>query len=446
MKKKIPLLLAGLISLSSIPSLASCTNDEVVLRIASWDEYIDEGGDDSYIEGSNSMVEDFERWYEKKYDEKIRVVYVPLSDNEQMYAKIDKFGRNYDLLCPSEYMFIKLADEGKLQEYPDEFFDASNPDNYYARNVTPFIKDTFDSHSINGVKWSKYAAGYMWGTTGFIYNAEKDDEIAEAVKSWNVYFNPKYSISAKNNVRDSYFAGLGMYYEQELLDMKKNVTEETTTAYQSQLTAMMNDVSPSVMNDVEKLLKKMKSTSNFWGFETDNAKSYMISGDIDISYQWSGDAVYIMDEAESEDLSHPVRFDYCVPEASSNLWFDGWVMMKGANEKAATAFVNFVSMPENVIRNMYYIGYTSCVGGEDVFAYIEDTYSAEEGETEVAEYDLSSYFGEGYSITVPVEQLTRQLFAQYPDKETLQRCCVMEYFKADVNNRANKMWKNVSGA
>lgn len=153
-----------------------------------------------------------------------------------------------------------------------------------------------------------------------------------------------------------------------------------------------------------------------------------------------------MDEAESEDLSHPVRFDYCVPEASSNLWFDGWVMMKGANVKAATAFVNFVSMPENVIRNMYYIGYTSCVGGEDVFDYIADTYSAEDGETDVVEYDLSEYFGEGYSITAPTEQLTRQLFAQYPDKETLNRCCVMQYFKQDVNSRANKMWKNISGS
>ena len=343
---------------------------------------------------------------------------------------------------------MKLADENKLQEYPDEFFDEGNPDNYYAKNVTPFIREVFDSNTINGVKWSKYAAGYMWGTTGFIYNTEKVDP--EDVKSWNVYFNPKYSISAKNNVRDSYFAGLGMYYEQQLLSLKESISAssppESILSYQSELSAKMNDTSKSVMNEVEKLLKKMKSTSNFWGFETDNAKSYMISGDIDISYQWSGDAVYIMDEAESEDLKHPVRFDYCVPESASNLWFDGWVMMKGANTKAATAFVNFVSMPENVIRNMYYIGYTSCVGGEEVFDYVSETYSAEDGDEDVAEYDLSNYFGEGHSITANIEQFTRQLFAQYPDAETLLRCCVMQYFNADVNNRANKMWKDVSGA
>ncbi|MBQ5926302.1 MAG: ABC transporter substrate-binding protein [Clostridia bacterium] len=444
MKKKISALLSLCFALSSLPALTSCGESETVLRIASWEEYIDEGGDDSYIEGCDSMIEDFEKWYEEKYDEKIKVVYVPLSDNEQMYAKIDKFNRHYDLLCPSEYMFIKLANENRLEQYPDEFFDTENPDNYYAKNVTPFIKNTFENNEIKGVKWSKYAAGYMWGTTGFIYNTEKVN--ADDVKSWNVYFNPKYSISAKNNVRDSYFAGLGMYYENELLQMRSSVTEETLPAYQTALSSMMNDTSVQAMNKVESLLKKMKSTSNFWGFETDNAKSYLISGDIDISYQWSGDAVYIMDEAESEDLSHPIRFDYCVPEASSNLWFDGWVMMKNANVKAAIAFVNFVSMPENVIRNMYYIGYTSCVGGEEVFDYVSETYSAEDDDEDVIEYDLSEYFGEGYFITASTEQLTRQLYAQYPDKETLNRCCVMQYFEADVNKRANKLWKNVSGA
>lgn len=126
------------------------------------------------------------------------------------------------------------------------------------------------------MKWSKYAAGYMWGTTGFIYNTEKVSP--DDVKSWKVYFNPKYSISAKNNVRDSYFAGLGMYYENQLLDLKQTVNPDTLSDYQATLTNLMNDTSKEAMAEVETLLKRMKSTSNFWGFETDNAKSYLISG------------------------------------------------------------------------------------------------------------------------------------------------------------------------
>lgn len=441
MKKRIALALAALLAASVPLSLSSCSQKVTVLRIASWEEYIDEGGDDSYIEGSNDLVTDFERWYEETYQEKIRVAYIPLQDNEQMYAQIDKFGRHYDLLCPSEYMIMKLAAENRLEKFPEAFFDTSVDTNYYAQNVLPYIKDVFTSNTIGNATWWEYAAGYMWGTTGFIYNQNTVTD-ANAVKSWNVYFNENYSISAKNNVRDSYFAGLGMYYEQEILSSM----DPNSPTFNSDLTKKMNDVSPEVMSKVEKLLIDMKKKSNFWGFETDNAKSYLLSGDIDISYQWSGDAVYIMDEAESEELQTPQTYGYCIPEAASNLWFDGWVMMKGANQKAATAFVNFVSRPDNVVRNMYYIGYTSCVGGQEVFDYVCETYGAEEDDETAVDYDLSHYFGPGHSLSTPLEQTSRQLFAQYPDAESLKRCCIMQYFNAETNKRANTLWKNVSGA
>lgn len=438
MKRKISLALASLLALGIPLSFTGCSNDVTVLRIASWEEYIDEGGEDSYIEGSNSLVEDFEIWYRETFGQKIRVEYIPLQDNEQMYAKIDKFQRQYDLLCPSEYMIMKLIAEDRLEKLPDSFYDVSAETNYYAKNVAPYIKNVFIENEINGSKWWDYTAGYMWGTTGFIYNADKVN--AEDVKSWNVYFNSDYSISAKNNVRDSYFAGLGMYYEQEILAMDKSAPD-----HNKKLTEMMNQTDSATMKEVEKLLKKMRSSNNFWGFETDNAKSYLLAGDIDISYQWSGDAVYIMDEAESEDRRNPIRFDYCVPESASNLWFDGWVMMKGANVDAATAFINFVSRPDNAVRNMYYIGYTSCVGGEEVFDYVVETYGAEDGDETAQEYDLSSFFGEGYSVNAPLEQHSRQLFAQYPTADILGRCCIMQYFDADTNKRANTLWKNVNG-
>ena len=41
---------------------------------------------------------------------------------------------------------------------------------------------------------------------------------------------------------------------------------------------------------------------------------------------------------------------------------------------------------------------------------------------------------------------TRQLFAQYPDEETLKRCVVMQYFDNDANTRAYKMYNNVTAS
>ncbi len=442
-KKRISLMLASFLALSTLP-LSACgqNSDENVLRIASWDEYIDEGGEDSYEEGSAPLYEEFVDWYKETYNKEIAVEYVTLQDNETMYNKI-KMGDSYDLLCPSEYMIMKLAEEKLIQKLPQSFFDLENEHNYYAKYLSPYIKDVFDNGKMNdGSKWSEYTAGYMWGSTGFVYNPETVDR--EDVNSWNVFTNEKYArkLTAKDNVRDSYFAGLGMYYETELLNLKSQLEtgEIDLNTYKTALSNKMNDTSEATMSSVKQRLIDMRS--NLYGLETDEGKLDVITGRFDISYQWSGDAVYTMDMGESDELSdEPKYLEYCIPLASSNLWFDGWVLMKDCkNVEAATAFINFLSIPENVVRNMYYIGYTSCIAGDEVFSYIDETYGDEEGDTE---YDLSYFFGEDHVLLTTEDQTRRQLFAQYPTTETINRLVVMKYFDKKTNERANRIWNTI---
>ena len=374
MKKFISLALVSALSATSLAALASCKKADVTLRVASWAEYIDEG------EGDNkSMIENFEKWYEEQTRKSIKVEYIELDDNETMYNKIT-LGETYDLLCPSEYMIMKLQSEDKLEKYPESFFDTSVETNYYAKNVSPFIKSTFEKGKMkDGVsKWSEYAAGYMWGTTGFVVNPE----YAEEAKSWNVVKNHGKKATAKNNVRDSYFMGLGMYYE--------NNADKTKT-----LAEMMNDTSVNTMNAVKELLKAVKTGGV--RFETDDAKEAVIAGEYDVSYQWSGDAVYIMDEAEE----NKIYYDYVIPEFSSNMWFDGWVLMKGAQTDAATMFVNFISKSENAVKNCDYIGYTPCVAGEAMLEYIADKYAPAENaaDEDKAKYDLTYFFSTPQAAT-----------------------------------------------
>ena len=443
MKKELSLALTALLLLSSL-SLTACsgetntqTRDENVLRVASWDEYIDMGGEDSYYSAdSRPLYEEFEDWYKETYGKTIKVEYIALQDNETMYSKI-KMGDSYDLLCPSEYMIMKLAAEDKIQPYPESFFDPSIEDNYFAQNLSPYIKEVFENGKLsNGACWGDYAAGYMWGSTGFVFNPEKIDR--EIMKSWNCLTSDacERKITAKDNVRDSYFMGLGMYYEDQLLALRNNYNQGKITKdeYTSTLSRYMNDTSIETMAKVKKHLENMRK--NLYGLETDEGKLEVISGRLDASFQWSGDGVYILDEAEENGF----LLEYSIPESASNLWFDGWVMMKDANVHAATAFVNFLSMPQNVVRNMYYIGYTSCIAGEEVFEYVNETYSDEEGDVE---YDLSYFFGEGHKIVTSIEQTRRQLFAQYPKSDVIDRLVVMEYFDAKTNERANRMWNNI---
>ena len=445
MKKPLLFGLVAAIAATGTITVIATQDDRPVLKVANWAEYIDMGDDET----TKALYLEFEEWYKEQTGKEIRVEYCIADDNETLYNMI-KMGDHFDLVCPSEYMIMKLAAEGRLQKLPLSFFDTSVETNYYAKYVSPYISHTFENNSIKGSSWSEYAAGYMWGTTGFVYNPKLVNE--EDMTSWNVFTNPAYKkkTTAKNNVRDTYFVGLAMYYEKQLKALKTQYTSGLLAYgdYQKELSRLMNDTDEKTMNNVKKELKSI--TDNLYGFETDEGKNDMIAGKITVNYQWSGDAVYIMDEAqglyEEEPIDNPVFLNYAIPETVSNLWFDGWVIPKDCkNVEAATMFINFLSMPENAVRNMDYIGYTSCIAGDTVFEWFVEKQAQfiEEGKKTI-EYDLSYYFGNGYVLTAAEEQLKRQLFAQYPDEETLSRCVAMQYFDRDANTRANLMWSDIT--
>ena len=91
-------------------------------------------------------------------------------------------------------------------------------------------------------------------------------------------------------------------------------------------------------------------------------------------------------------------------------------MMKDAlkedarKQRAAQAWINFLSRPDNVIRNMYYIGYTSVISGGDsnlVYEYADYCYGADSGSTDTAEYPMEYFFGD--KIRIPHAVLHRNL-------------------------------------
>lgn len=435
---------------------ASDTAKEVTLRVCSWEEYIDEGGWDedeameldngTTIFGENSMVEDFENWYYENYGVKVNVQYSCFGTNEDLYNMLT-LGDVYDLVCPSEYMIMKLMSENKLEPLSDGFFDENNDKNYYINGVSPYIRDTFETHEINGETWSKYAAGFMFGITGILYNPEK--MTADEAGTWTVLNNPKFAkqITIKDNVRDSYFAAVGALQRDKLMDPEFRAQDD----YSEQLKDIMNDVSPETIAKSQDLLQDIKD--NVYSFETDSGKADMITGKVVANYQWSGDAVYAMDQAEEDG----VQLDFAVPEECTNLYFDGWVMLKNGidgdadRKQAAEAFINFVSRPDNAVRNMYYIGYTSVIAGGDddtVYSYLDYTYGAEDDEEDVVDYPLGYFFtGDNsdpdYVLRAPAEQIDRQLGAQYPSQDAIERSAVMEYFDEDATKDINQMWINI---
>ena len=446
----------GAVSAVPVQARAAQEGDKaVVLRVCNWEEYIDLGDWDEEetielesgdILGENSMVEDFEEWYEETYGVKVKVEYSTFGTNEDLYNMLT-LGDEYDLVCPSEYMIMKLMREGKTVPLSEEFFDPSDENNYYINGVSPYIRKIFDEHEIDGEPWSRYAAGYMWGVTGIVYNPEVVDR--EEASSWKILNDPKFKrqVTIKDNVRDSYFAAVGAI-KADLLTSPDFINDPD---YAQKLENEMNDTSPEMIAKVQDYLQACKD--NVYSFETDSGKADMITGKVVANYQWSGDGVYTLDQAAEDDFD----LAFAVPVESTNSYFDGWVMLKNgikedaAKQHAAEAFINFNSRPDNAVRNMYYIGYTSVIsGGEDptVFEYADYMYSAEEGEEDTQEYDLSYFFSEegeseDYVIETTSDLLERQLYAQYPPDDVMRRSSIMVCFDDEQTKAINQMWINV---
>lgn len=438
--------------------LNGCKNsdsDELILRVCNWEEYLDEGDwdepiileDGSEIIGENNMLSDFEDWYFETYGRKIKVEYSTFGTNEDLYNQMT-LGDKFDLVCPSEYMIMKLMTEDALVPYSEEFYNRETEENYYVRGLSSYIDGVFKGLEMEEKTLYDYAAGYMWGTLGIVYNPDEISE--EEASTWKLFTNPKYRkrITVKDSVRDTYFAAISIYRADSLMDEDFKQSED----YHERLREMLNDVSPETLVEVEKIMSEMKE--NAYSFETDSGKSDIVSGKVLANIQWSGDGVYSIDQIEEEGLD----LCFAVPKEAGNVWFDGWCMLKSGigddleKQRAAEAFVNFVSRPDNVVRNMSYIGYTSVIAGSDdrVFEYAKYCYEAEEDEEEVEDYPLGYFFSEigdaqdeDYVITAPADQLNRQLFSQYPTQEVLDRCVVMNYFGQEENKRINEMWINI---
>ena len=387
-----------LLSLFCIAATAMAADRDHTLKIYNWADYIDE-----------SVLEDFKVWYKKETGEEVEIIYQLFDINEIMLAKIEKGKEDFDVVCPSEYIIERMLRNNMLLPIDKDFGTTPN----YLQNISPYIIDRFNKIDGNGKNANDYAVGYMWGTTGILYNTKYVTK--EEASTWATLHNDKFEkkIFIKDAFRDVYSTIL-IYLR------NKELTEGTIT-----LDELMYDSSDESIAEVEAFLKKAKRLVAGW--EADFGKEMMTKEKAYINLSWSGDAVWAIEEAQAVGVS----LDYCVPKEGSNVWFDGWVIPKYAvNTKAARYFINFMCRPDIAIRNMDEIGYVSVVATPEVLeSRIDDEL---EGTV-----DASYFFGEG-AESVKIDPV------QYPDKAVVERCGMMH----DSGARTPKMlemWARVKG-
>jgi len=272
-----------------------CSAEEKVLNIYSWADNFDP-----------EVIKDFEQKYN------VKVNYDVYSSNEELLAKLQAGGAQYDLIQPSDYMVATMIQLGLLEELNKE--KLPNLQNVISTFQTP----PFDPGN-------KYSIVYTWGVTGIAYNKKY---VKEKITSWNDLWNPKYKgkVILLNDSRE--VLGMGLI---------KNGFSNSTKDKQQLDTAFA---------DLKKLLPGILA------FDTDNIKQKMIAEEAWIGTVWSGDAALI--NAENKDV------DYVVPKEGATIWADTLAIPKGAKHKElAEEFINYLLQPEVSVKNYESIGYSN---------------------------------------------------------------------------------------
>lgn len=379
-------------------TLWSCAEDRSkILKVYNWADYIDE-----------ELIDEFEQWYAEQTGEQVEVVYQTFDINETMLSKIELGHEDYDVACPSDYIIERMLRNDLLLPISRDFGDT--PD--YIGNVSSYIADeVFSKIEGGGRNANDYSVGYMWGSTGLLYNPKYIPD--EEVKSWDVLRNSDYAgkILVKDAFRDVYTSLLISFNMDAIESGEKD------------LQTIGFDASAESIALVEKYLNSFKD--NVAGWEADFGKDQMTKELAWLNLSWSGDAQWAIDEAA--EIGIDLR--YAIPETGSTVWFDGWVIPKYArNVKAASYFINFMCIPENAIRNMDVIGYVSTIGGEEVLEAMSDSKLYEP-------VDVSYFFGEG-ADSVCVNPV------MYPDWKVMSRCGMMH---DSGTEDLLKMWSRVKG-
>lgn len=391
-------------ALMACPLFTQAADRAHTLKVYNWADYID----------MDNVLNKFPAWYKEQTGEDVEIIYQTFDINESMLTEIEIGHEDYDVICPSEYIIERMLRGGLLQPINKDF--GSLPD--YTKLVAPFAQEMFQQmvaeDKQEDMKASDYTVGYMWGTTGFLYNPKFVNEAD--IRSLGGLLNPKFKdrIFMKDAFRDVYSVVVLYVYRDEIA--RGEVTRDELVAH----------VTDERIARVEEFLRQAKN--NIAGWEVDFGKEEMAKGKTWLNLSWSGDAQWAIDEASEVG----VELKYIVPEEGSNVWFDGWCIPKYAqNVKAASYFINYLCMPENAILNMEEIGYVSVIASPEILEWADN---AEDNEQTA---DLSYFFGPE-ATAIHANQVL------YPDKSVIDRCALMH----DCNTKTGDMldmWNRVKG-
>ncbi len=224
----------------------------------------------------------------------VKINHDEYSSNEEMYAKLEKGGANYDLVQPTDYIVSLMIQKGMLQK-----LDKSNL--HFLDNMLPqFMNQPFDPNN-------EYTIPYQAGTDALVYNAKT---VQTPPTKWADLWNPEY-------------AGRMVFLDDSRVIIGMTLL---TLGYD------VNTRDPNQLNEAKQKLKEL--IPNVKLFDSDSPKTALIAGDVDLGVTWTGEAYLAQQEVP--------EIQYVYPEEGAILWQDNWAMPVGApHPDAAYAWMNY---------------------------------------------------------------------------------------------------------
>ena len=297
--KKFMSLIISVCVLLGLFSVAAFAEEQVVLNVYNWGEYIEQSTIDMF---------------EEKYPH-IDVNYTTFDSNEAMYSKIVSGAASYDIVVPSEYMVSKLIQEDMLAE-----IDYSNIPNY------KYIGDAY--RNLASDPENKYSVPYFWGTVVVIYNSQFVAEEDVKDQSLDLLWNEKYAgkILMFDNPRDSFGISL------------------------TRLGYSMNSDNEKEWQEAAKALSEQKPIVQ--AYVMDAIFDKMEAGEAWIAPYYAGDAFVIQE-------SNP-DIKFYIAKEGTNLFVDSMCILKTTeHKKEAELFINFMCEPEIAAMNAETVGYAT---------------------------------------------------------------------------------------
>lgn len=314
---------AGALALGLTGALSSCGFMQPDVTASAADDTpidVKVDGDLVYFNWADYVDPSVFAGFQKEYG--VGIVQSNFDSMESMVAKLDA-GNSYDVIFPSAKWAQLLAEAGQLRR-----IDHSKLRNAEAvfGSYSYFDDPWYDPQSAHTVPFTMYKTGIGW----------RKDKLGALSGSWRDLWDAHADGNAF--LLDDQDEVLGMAALALGLD--------PNTGRQSDLRRMTD------------LLATLRP--HLRGFSSDDYDN-LLSGDATITQAWSGDMVSVLDQAENASI-----YGFEVAKEGSPINSDCYAIPANARHPGtAMLFIDYMLRPENVIKNIKYIGYPMPVHGTE---------------------------------------------------------------------------------